>query len=188
MKDARSLWLAALGGCILIISITSGCSAIGYGTGMAIDDSRSDTKTIIGRECHSMETGTDVEIHMKGGFSCRGTFTGLDPGNSIERKYLDDLPVQDSMQLKTFMIINGVDSISGNTKTRNGPNSYLGWSGGIVPRYNLKRISFRDIDSIEVRRKKCATWIGLGVRAAVDAAIIIAGIAISTSSFGGFGG
>jgi hypothetical protein len=68
-------------GCLvaLVLSaiITSGCSMVGLGTGMVIDDSRSDEKTIEGWKCGSIKKGTRATVHLKDGEHIEGVFEGL---------------------------------------------------------------------------------------------------------------
>lgn len=68
-------------GCLIALVVlaifTSGCSMVGLGTGMVIDDSRSDEKTIEGWKCGSVKKGTRATVHLKDGKHIDGVFDGL---------------------------------------------------------------------------------------------------------------
>jgi hypothetical protein len=95
-------------------------------------------------------------------------------GRIFKRKELEGLVMHGLMPLKTVMTAEIFDSRLLTRKRRYSFDVHRESDDVIAACSSPMIFSIESIDSIEVPRKKCGKWIGLGLGAAVDAAIVIA--------------
>jgi hypothetical protein len=77
MKSKSAVPLLLLSG-VLAIFGNSGCTAIGYGIGAAIDNHKQDYDTIPGWRAAGVERGKDISLMKKSGEELKGKYLGLD--------------------------------------------------------------------------------------------------------------
>lgn len=76
MKNSNKFRLVAV---ILLMALTNylcGCSVVGLGVGAAIDNKRSDYKTMESDQLQFIDPGTDVTLHLNDGSTRHGIYSG----------------------------------------------------------------------------------------------------------------
>jgi hypothetical protein len=212
----------------------SGCTAIGFGVGAAIDSSKPDYVTIPGWRAASIKRGKDIKLTKNNGEELKGEYLGLDTVavsqyaqwyNESREKCQRDVLLPGLGDTISFTVL---------TRAKEYKGEFLGFDnqyilvrlvviGGMVNEKidmnNLERITDKNGNLIEVRKlkdlslegkipvastmtvktnvdtirvpiaavsqikipnEKNAKWVGLGIGALVDVAIVVAvGIFVS---------
>ena len=164
MQKSIRIRLAALGLLILSANYLGGCSAVGLGVGAAVDSGRPDCKFVEKEQVVSLKPDTRITVYTRDGSQKTGDFGGLDPQPSFQNPDIQK-ELLAAVSEKRILLRNILDSCG----AIDGDNSLQA---------SEEYVDFQDITFIEVPRGKNMKWVGLGLGAAVDVAVIITGIAL----------
>ena len=97
--------------CIVIMTLSSSCSVVGYGIGSALD-SPSYTISDANEQVEEIEKGREITVYLKNGATKKGNFFGLEINypDSIDNRPLKSIWMQKGEQ-QIYININDVESI-----------------------------------------------------------------------------
>lgn len=148
-KDFKVKYLIML---LIVTILSSGCSVVGLGTGALIDSSKPDYKFIEKDQISTLKPGTRTILHVDERYTKEGKFVGFtvksdENGTGGKTDTSDTAP-------DSSLIIRSLESMKTDIK--------------------YEYIPLQDIDYTQVKNKKNAKYIGLGVGLLIDIAIIAA--------------